>query len=124
MPRLQLEAHHIDIIGLALIAIGIFLSGVAYLRWSGGALGDGMVTGLRFLFGALGLIPSGRHAKVVEASITLNYTTVLNIVFLVLAAAMVYRFVRTGGIPMLREMGGGPDRQPNHADHAHHGAAG
>src|SRR5947209_6773545 len=54
MPRLQLEAHHIDIIGLALIAIGIFLSGVAYLRWSGGALGDGMVTGLRFLFGALG----------------------------------------------------------------------
>ncbi len=76
---------------------------------------------IEFLFGALGLIPTSRHAKVVEASITLNYTTVLNIVFLVLAAAMVYRFVRTGGIPMLRAMGGAPDEP---ADHADHGAAG
>jgi hypothetical protein len=27
------------------------------------------------IFGALGLMPAERHAKVVEASITLNYTT-------------------------------------------------
>ena len=38
------------------------------------------------------------------ASITWNYTTVLNIVFLALAAALVVRFVRTGGLPMLRMM--------------------
>jgi hypothetical protein len=77
---------------------------------------------IEFLFGAIGLIPSGRHAKVVEASITLNYTTVLNILFLVLAALLVYRFVRSGGIPMLRGMGGGPETAPGHTEggaHAH-----
>jgi hypothetical protein len=80
---------------------------------------------IEFLFGALGLIPSGRHAKVVEASITLNYTTVLNIVFLALAAILVYRFIRTGGIPMLRMMGGEPEdaSEPDHV-HAHTAADG
>jgi lipopolysaccharide export LptBFGC system permease protein LptF len=60
------------------------------------------------IFGGLGLIPAGRHAKVIEASIQWNYTTVLNIIFLVLAAALCYRFVRSGGIPMLKMMGGAP----------------
>src|SRR5947209_7611644 len=50
-----LEPHHIDIIGLALIALGIFLSGVAYLHWAGGTLGEGAVHAMRFVFGALGL---------------------------------------------------------------------
>ena len=54
LPRPVLEPHHIDIIALALIAVGIFLGGVAYLHWSGGALGDGAVKGTRFVFGALG----------------------------------------------------------------------
>jgi DNA segregation ATPase FtsK/SpoIIIE, S-DNA-T family len=54
LPRLDLQPHHVDIIGLALIAIGVFLGGVAYLHWSGGALGDGAVTGMRFVFGAVG----------------------------------------------------------------------
>jgi S-DNA-T family DNA segregation ATPase FtsK/SpoIIIE len=54
VPRPVLEPHHIDIIALALIAVGIFLGGVAYLHWSGGALGDGAVKGTRFVFGALG----------------------------------------------------------------------
>jgi hypothetical protein len=77
---------------------------------------------IELLFGAIGLIPSGRHAKVVDASITLNYTTVLNILFLLLAALLVYRFVRTGGIPMLRAMGGEPERADAHSEggaHAH-----
>src|SRR5208337_1786272 len=34
------------------------------------------------IFGALGLIPAGRHATVTQASIQWNYTTVLNIIFL------------------------------------------
>jgi hypothetical protein len=38
-----------------------------------------------------------------------NYTTWLNIVFLLLAAVLVFRFVRTGGLPMLRMMNGEPD---------------
>jgi uncharacterized protein len=74
---------------------------------------------VQLLFGALGLVPRGRHAKVVEASIQWNYTTVLNIVFLVVAGVLVYRFVRTGGMPMLKMMGGSPDAHGEH-DHGHH----
>jgi uncharacterized protein len=71
---------------------------------------------VEFLFGALGLIPAERAAKVAEQGIQWNYTTVLNIVFLLLAAALLARFFRSGGAPMLRMMGGGPDE---HA-HSHH----
>jgi uncharacterized protein len=56
------------------------------------------------LFDALGLIPSQRAAKVVEASVTWNYTTVLNLLFLAVAAVLVVRFLRTGGPAMLRMM--------------------
>jgi uncharacterized protein len=59
---------------------------------------------IEFLFQALGLIPSERDAKVVEAHVTFNYTTVLNIVFLLLSTALVVRFLRTGGPAMLRLM--------------------
>ncbi len=54
LPRLELEPHQVDIIGLALVAIGVFLAGVAYLGWSGGALGNAFVHGARFVFGRLG----------------------------------------------------------------------
>jgi hypothetical protein len=56
------------------------------------------------LFQALGLVPDERNAKVVEASVTWNYTTVLNIVFIALSAVLVVRFLRTGGPAMLRMM--------------------
>jgi uncharacterized protein len=56
------------------------------------------------VFGALGLIPGERKAQVVEASVTWNYTTWLNIAFLVLAALLVRRFMTTGGPEMLRMM--------------------
>jgi uncharacterized membrane protein YraQ (UPF0718 family) len=60
---------------------------------------------IEIVFGGLGLVPSGpRHAEVVEADITLNYTTVLNIAFLILAAALLIRFFRTGGRQMLAMM--------------------
>ena len=52
----QLEPHHVDIVGLALIAVGILLGGVAYAGWDGGTLGNGAITGLRFLLGALGYV--------------------------------------------------------------------
>ena len=71
---------------------------------------------IEFLFGGLGLIPSSRSAKVAEESVRWNYTTILNIIFLALPTGLVYRFVTTGGIPMLRVMGGGPDQ---HHDHRH-----
>src|SRR6516225_2386014 len=56
---------------------------------------------VEFLFGGLGLIPSERTAKVAEAGIQWNYTTVLNIIFLLLAAALLVRFFRSGGAAML-----------------------
>jgi uncharacterized protein len=59
---------------------------------------------VELLFQALGLVPEERNAKIVEASVTWNYTTVLNTIFLGLAAVLVWRFVRTGGLPMLRMM--------------------
>jgi uncharacterized membrane protein YraQ (UPF0718 family) len=59
---------------------------------------------VEFLFGALGLIPHHRSAQVVEMSISLNYTTVLNIVFLAIAAFLIVRFLRTGGPKMLAHM--------------------
>jgi uncharacterized protein len=59
---------------------------------------------IELVFDAVGLIPDARNAKVVEASVTWNYTTVLNIAFLALAAVLVWRFVRTAGLPMLKAM--------------------
>jgi hypothetical protein len=67
------------------------------------------------IFGGLGLIPAGRHAKVIQAPIQWNYTTILNIIFLILAAALCYRFTRTGGIAMLKMMGGEPGTDDHHA---------
>ncbi len=64
---------------------------------------------IELIFDGFGLVPSGRHAKVIEASIQWNYTTILNIIFLILAAALCYQFVRTGGISMLKMMGGAPE---------------
>ncbi len=63
---------------------------------------------VELLLGAVGLVPDERSAKVVEASVTWNYTTILNLVFLTLAAVLVVRFLRTGGPAMLKMMGGPP----------------
>ena len=56
------------------------------------------------IFWTLGLIPTERSARVVEASIEWNYTTWLNIAFLIVAALLVWRFLNTGGPEMLRMM--------------------
>jgi uncharacterized membrane protein YraQ (UPF0718 family) len=59
---------------------------------------------VELVFGALHLIPQHRNAKVMEEAISWNYTTWLNIGFLVLAGFLVVRFLRTGGPAMLRMM--------------------
>ena len=66
------------------------------------------------IFGLLGLVPVERSARVVEASITWNYTTGLNIAFLALAGLLAWRFLMTGGPHMLRMM-----NAPTAGDHAH-----
>jgi uncharacterized membrane protein YraQ (UPF0718 family) len=79
---------------------------------------------IEILFGLLGLVPEGpRNAKVVEASITFNYTTFLNIAFLLLALVLVVRFLRTGGPAMLRMMSEPMEEhaqhEPEHLEHRH-----
>jgi uncharacterized membrane protein YraQ (UPF0718 family) len=63
---------------------------------------------VEFLFGGLGLIPTARHAKVTEMAVHFDYTTVLNVLALLVAAGLGYRFVRSGALPMLKMMGGPP----------------
>jgi hypothetical protein len=58
----------------------------------------------------LHLVPNERNAKIAEAAITWNYTTFLNIAFLVMAAVLVVRFARTNGMAMLKMMNGRPDQ--------------
>jgi uncharacterized membrane protein YraQ (UPF0718 family) len=72
------------------------------------------------IFGGLGLVPARATATVPDSGVSWNYTTWLNVVFLVLAAALLVRFVRTGGVPMLRMMGGQPDGDTHdHGAHDH-----
>ncbi|TGZ16718.1 membrane protein [Streptomyces sp. S816] len=87
---------------------------------------------VEFLFGGLGLIPDQATARLPEEGIRWNYTTWLNIAFLLLAASLVIRFLRTGGAAMLRTMGGGPQEgdeggdggrgSGGRGDHDHHHA--
>ncbi|MFD5536789.1 permease [Streptomyces sp. NPDC127079] len=76
---------------------------------------------VEFVFGGLGLIPDQADAKVPMEGLSWNYTTWLNIAFLLLAGVLLVRFWRTGGMAMLRMMGGSPDTGHDHADPMHHG---
>ncbi|MFC5910156.1 permease [Streptacidiphilus monticola] len=75
---------------------------------------------VELVFGGLGLVPDQGDAKVPMEGVSWNYTTVLNIAFLVLAAALLLRFLRTGGRQMLAMMGGSPDAHAGHEHHAGH----
>ena len=66
---------------------------------------------VEFTFGALGLIPDQARATLPTQGVSWNYTTWLNIVFLLLAAALVVRFIRTGGRAMLAMMDGAPQKE-------------
>ncbi|MHB8599279.1 MAG: permease [Ktedonobacteraceae bacterium] len=59
---------------------------------------------VEFLFEALGIIPTNRNIVAITEGVQWNYTSILNIIFLILATITVIRFIRTGGIPMLRMM--------------------
>ncbi|WP_327122612.1 permease [Streptomyces sp. NBC_01727] len=76
---------------------------------------------VEFAFGGLGLIPDQARAEVPMEGISWNYTTWLNIAFLVLAGVLLVRFWQTGGLSMLRMMGGSPDTGHDHAKHMQHG---
>ncbi|MGQ4350145.1 permease [Streptomyces sp. SAS_275] len=83
--------------------MAFFLLGTLYLA----AVVAGYV--VEFAFGGLGLIPDQADATVPGEGVSWNYTTFLNIAFLLLAGALLVRFLRTGGRDMLRMMGGTPE---------------
>ncbi len=90
------------------LKMAAFIFGMFYIAM---ALAGYLVEGI---FAVLHLTPTIRNAKVLEASVTFNYTTVLNIVFLVIAGALVWRFLRTGGPMMLKMMNMKPDEAHHH----------
>ena len=95
---------------MALFVTGVFFASMA---------AAGYVVDL--VFGALGLVPSARHARVNDIAVTWNYTTALDIAFGVVAVALVVRFVRTGGVGMLKHMGGAPPSPDAGSVPVHHG---
>ncbi len=78
--------------------VALYLLGTSYAAMAAAGLL------VEFLFRAAGLAPAARHAIVAEPHLTWNSTAILNILFLVLAAVLVWRFLRTGGPAMLRMM--------------------
>ena len=85
-----------------------FIFGIFYVAM---ALAGYLVEGI---FALLHLTPHIRNAKVLETHISFNYTSVLNIIFLVLAGALIYRFLRTGGPMMLKMMNHNPQEEHSH----------
>jgi uncharacterized membrane protein YraQ (UPF0718 family) len=81
---------------------GLKMAGFLFVTFYVAMAGAALI--VEAIFWIAGLIPSQRNARVVEASIEWNYTTWLNIVFLLLAALLVWRFLKTGGPEMLRMM--------------------
>jgi uncharacterized membrane protein YraQ (UPF0718 family) len=71
---------------------------------------------VEIIFGVLGLIPE-RHLGHVPME---SGVTVLNVLFLFLASALVARAIRTGVVPMLRMMDE-PMDEHDHGDHHEHG---
>ncbi|GAA1898865.1 permease [Streptantibioticus ferralitis] len=74
---------------------------------------------VEFLFDGLGIVPEQARARIPAEGVSWNYTTWLNIVFLVLAGVLLVRFARTGGIAMLRMMGGSPAGPEPRGEHGH-----
>ncbi len=89
-------------------AMTLRLSGIFYAVM----VGAGYLVELAFQ--PLGLVPSSRDARVVSPHIALNGDTYLDIAAIALSALLAVRFLRTGGLPMLRMMGGAPDRRTEH----------
>jgi uncharacterized membrane protein YraQ (UPF0718 family) len=82
----------------------------------------GLAVGL--LFRVLGRTPQNRSVTVFTQTVSWNYDTVLDIAVLVLVAVLLVRFLRTGGVAMLRAMEHPGEHDHDHAEmaaaHAHH----
>jgi len=70
-------------------------------------------------FNLLGISPAHVHVSALQVGPSWNYTTFLNIAFLLVIAVLLWRFLRTGGPAMLRMMSA-PPGHGEHAGHQHH----
>ncbi len=59
---------------------------------------------IEFLFTLFHIIPTNRHVAIITEGIHWNYTSWLNIAFLIIAIVLIYRFIKSGGLPMLKMM--------------------
>ena len=51
-----LERRHLDLLGLALVAVSVFFAFVIWLGWDGGRVGEGAVEGMRWLVGGVHVV--------------------------------------------------------------------
>jgi uncharacterized protein len=96
--------------------VAVYLFGVSYLTMAV----SGLIVGL--VFRVSGLTPTNRAVMAFASGISWDYTTGLDIAFLVLTAVLLVRFLRTGGPMMLAAMDA-PASGREHAAAHHHGAA-
>jgi uncharacterized membrane protein YraQ (UPF0718 family) len=76
---------------------------------------------VEWIFVALHLTPHAHAAQMaVDMDVRWDHTAVLNVVFLVLAAVLLWRFFRSGGAGMLRHMNE-PMDEGHDMHHGHHG---
>ena len=94
--------------------VALYLLGVSYAAM---ALA-GLLIGL--LFKLLGIVPAHRAVIALQTGPTLNYTSVLNVIFLGVMALLGWRFLRTGGLEMLRMMEGTSVNPTDEAASQHH----
>ena len=97
--------------------MSLYLLGVSYAAM---ALAGFLIGGA---FQLLGLVPTNHHVAVFETRPTWNYTTFLDIAFLLLMAVLAWRFITTGGFEMLRGHSHhreAPGNAPSESEHMHH----
>jgi len=92
--------------------MSLYLLGVSYAAM----VVAGLVIG--GAFSLLGLVPAHHFITAFQTGPSWNYTTILNAVFIGVAALLGWRFLSTGGVQMLRMMEARPG--PAMAGHEHH----
>lgn len=93
--------------------VSLYLLAVSYVTMVLGGLAVGSV------FTALGWVPANRNVTVFATTIAWDANTFLDIAFLALTSILLFRFLRTGGVGMLRHMAKPPAHDvTTHAAHA------
>jgi hypothetical protein len=96
-----------DLIVLPIVNIyrkyyGLPVASLLFFLFYAAMAGAGYI--VEFLFGVLGIVPNDRHLQILQAGVTWNYTTILNVVALATSVVLVWRSLENGGLKMLRMM--------------------